>query len=142
MLSVRFGTIENTIIDVDNYFDFEYEEEWLEDDLVKQMILDVDKSEVLDVGVVKSPILGLIHPTEISGGVKALILMLKTDDEIWATACGDNCSKWILKIAEIKDITISLEHFLDFGDNNFQFRDAETGEVYDDYFKKVIEHGL
>lgn len=142
MISVRFGTTKNTITDVDNYFDFEYEEEWLDDNLVRQMILDVDKSEVLDTGVVKSPVLGLIPPTEISGGVKALILMLKTDDEIWATACGDNCSKWILKIAEIKDITISLEHFLDFGDNNFQFRDAETGEVYDDYFKQVIEHGL
>ena len=142
MLSVRFGATESTITDVDNYFDFEYEEEWLEDDLVKKMILDVDKSEVLDTGVVKSPVLGLIPPTEISGGVKALILMLKTNDEIWATACGDNCAKWILKIAELKDITISLEHFLDFGDNNFQFRDAETGEIFNDYFKQVIEHGL
>ena len=76
MLSIRFGTTKDTIIDVDNYFDFEYEDEWLQDEFVQKMILDVDKSEVLDSGVIKSPILGLIPPTEISGGVKALILML------------------------------------------------------------------
>lgn len=141
MLNIRFGSTENTITDVDNYFDFEYEDEWLEDPLVKEMILDVDKSEVLDSGVIKSPVLGLIPPTELSGGVKALILMLKTDEEIWATACGDNCSKWITKIAEMKELTISLEHFLDFGNNNFSFRDVNTGEVYENYFRQVVSHG-
>ena len=55
--------------------DFEYEDEWLQDEFVQKMILDVDKSEVLNSGVIKSPILGLIPPTEISGGVKALILI-------------------------------------------------------------------
>ena len=142
MLSIRFGTTKDTIIDVDNYFDFEYEDEWLQDEFVQKMILDVDKSEVLDSGVIKSPILGLIPPTEISGGVKALILMLKTDEEIWATSCGDNCAKWITEIAKQKDITISLEHYLSFGDNDFAFRDADTGDMCDNYFLQVIEHGM
>lgn len=72
------------------------------------------------------------------GGVKALILMLKTDEEIWATACGDNCAKWIIKIAEMKELTICLEHFMSFGDNHFPFRDARTGEVHPDYFDAII----
>ena len=56
----------------------------------------------------------MIAPTMISGGVKALILMLKEDFIIWGTACGDNCSKWIIEIAKQKDFTICLEHVMNF----------------------------
>ena len=132
MLSIRFGTTKDTIIDVDNYFDFEYEDEWLQDEFVQKMILDVDKSEVLDSGVIKSPILGLIPPTEISGGVKALILMLKTDEEIWATSCGDNCAKWITEIAKQKDITINLRHIMNFGNRKFHAKILNTGDIVKD----------
>ena len=43
------------------------------------------------------------------------ILMLKGCDRIvWATACGDNCAKWILEIAKQKDLTICLSHIMEF----------------------------
>lgn len=141
MLKIRFGTTDNTIINVDDYFDFDYEDEWFNDPLVKEMVKSVDLSEILSPSCIQSPILGQISPTEISGGVKALILMLKTDEEIWATACGNNCSDWILKISEIKDITISLEHFMNFTNNHFPFIDAETGVEYSDYFEQILERG-
>ncbi len=140
MLSIRFGATDSTVRYVDGFFNSDYEEEWLEDAFVKEMILDVDKSAVLSPHCIQSPILGQIPPTELSGGVKALILMLKTDEEIWATACGDNCAKWILKIAEMKDLTICLEHFMDFGDDDhFAFMDARTGELHEDYWQAIIE---
>lgn len=143
MLHIRFGTTEDTIVAVESTFDFGYEEEWLEDELVKEMILDVDKSQVISPHCIESPVLGQIAPSELSGGVKALILMLKTDEEIWATACGDNCAKWITKIAEIKDLTISLEHYMRFEpDNHFSFIDADTGKLCTDYFDEIIEHHL
>ncbi|KIR01672.1 hypothetical protein P261_00486 [Lachnospiraceae bacterium TWA4] len=53
-----------------------------------------------------------------SGGVKTLILM-KYDDTgnvFNASACGDNCAKWILEIAREKDLTINLNHIMNFGD--------------------------
>lgn len=112
MLYITFKKTEDTIIDVDGYFDDCFEPEWLEDTLVKEMILDVDKSEVQSPYCIMSPVLGQIPPAYLSGGVKALILMLKTDLLIWATSCGDNCSKWIYEISKMKDITISLTHLM------------------------------
>ena len=36
--------------------------------------------------------------------------------------CGDNCVKWILEIGKRKDITVYLEHWMDFkGDFEIQF---------------------
>ena len=54
--------------------------------------------------------LGPISPRELSGGVKTLLLLaFDNSGKIFnATACGDNCAKWILEIAENKDLTISL----------------------------------
>ena len=40
--------------------------------------------------------------------------MLKKDFIIWGTACGDNCSKWIVEIAKYKDFTICLENVMMF----------------------------
>lgn len=120
MLNIRFGAVDDTITYVDGFFDSDYEDEWLEDPLVQEMILDIDKSKVISPDCITSPVFGQIPPTRLSGGVKALILMLKTDEEIWATACGDNCAKWITRIAQLKDLTICLEHFMDFGDNHFR----------------------
>lgn len=139
MLNIRFGAVDDTITYVDGFFDSDYEDEWLEDPLVQEMILDIDKSKVTSPDCITSPVFGQIPPTWLSGSVKALILMLKTDEEIWATACGDNCAKWITRIAQLKDLTICLEHFMDFGDNHFSFRDVKTGKLCEDYFDAVIE---
>ena len=114
MLYITFKMTEDVLYAVDAYFDTNYEEEWFDDPLVRQMVLDVDKSEVLNGGCIKSPIYGYMPTTKLSGGVKALILMLKTDILIWATACGDNCSKWIVEISKRKDLTVCIEHFMQF----------------------------
>ena len=54
--------------------------------------------------------------------MKTLILMLKDEHNkiFYASACGDNCAKWILKIASLKDLTINLRHILDFGDGPYE----------------------
>lgn len=140
MLSIRWGTTEDTIELVDSVFDNNYEEEWLADLLVQEMVLDVDKSKVLSPHCIESPVLGQIPPSELSGGVKALILALKTDWEIWATACGNNCAKWFLKIGEYKDLTISIEHYFKFPVTRFDFIDAITGELYHNYMDFIIKY--
>ena len=88
---------------------------------IKEMILDVDSSTVLDSGVIDSPILGKIPPVQLSGGVKTLILVKFHTDRVFnASTCGDNCAKWILRIAEEKDITINLRYLMDFGKEDFK----------------------
>ena len=32
-----------------------------------------------------------------------------------ASTCGDNCAKWLLKIAEQEERTVNLCHLMDFG---------------------------
>lgn len=114
MLYITFKKSDDVIMGVDGYFNFNYEDEWLSDPVVKQMVLDIDNSEVISNGAIKSPVLGIISPTALSGGVKALILMLKTNRVIWATSCGDNCAKWIIEISKQKDLFICLSHFMQF----------------------------
>lgn len=61
---------------------------------------DIDKSDVIGPHLVQSPILGPISTKELSGGVKTLMLMaLMIAENFNASACGDNCAKWILRIA-------------------------------------------
>ena len=133
MLHVTFNEPVNFNRDVDIYFNNRYEKEWLQDNIVKEMIKDIDHSEVLSNNAIDSPILGIIPVTRISGGVKALILMLKTDRVIWGTACGENCAKWIDKISRLKDITLYFEHPMNFDceldavciDNNRKIRNND-----------------
>lgn len=96
-------------------FDAEYEPEWLTEDLIKQMILSVDKSEVISGEVIRSPVLGTIPPTRLSGGVKTLIMASHDPSRMYnLTSCGDNCAEWALRLAEDKDIVMRLGHFMDF----------------------------
>ncbi|MCI6018108.1 MAG: DUF4869 domain-containing protein [Clostridiales bacterium] len=115
--------------DAPSYFDNVYEDEWIEDEFVKEMIEDVDHSVVISAHVIESPILGDITPKELSGSVKVLILMLKDDSFIYNMSnCGDNCAKWVLKIAEKKDLTVYLQHIMRFK-GEFEIQIMNTGEI-------------
>lgn len=130
MLNIYFGDMEQAIFNTAVYFKNSYEDAWITEELSREMIKDVDKSEVLDSGVISSPVLGMIPPVNLSGGVKTLILIEHEPEKIFnASTCGDNCAKWILKIAKDKDITINLRHIMDFGDTEFEARILNTDEI-------------
>lgn len=115
--------------DAPSYFDNVYEDEWIEDPFVKEMIQDVDSSTVLSAHIIESPILGPITPKELSGGVKVLILMLKDDSFVYnLTNCGNNCAKWVLKIAEQKDLTVYLQYMIRF-EGEFEIQIMNTGKI-------------
>ena len=129
MLSIYLGDMETAIYHPPTYFDNMYEDEWLTDPLSVEMIEDVDRSKVIGPHLIESPVLGPISPKELSGGVKTLILMALDESNMVfnASACGDNCSKWILKIAEKKDLTINLRHIMDFGEETFEAQILNNG---------------
>ncbi len=130
MLSVIFGKIDDVVYNTSLYFKNVYDCRWLEKDENKQMIKDIDKSEVLSSNAIDSPVLGIIPPTSLSGGVKTLILINEVSDEIFnASNCGDNCAGWLLKIGESKDITVNLRHIMNFGDGQFDIHIENTDEV-------------
>lgn len=116
MLTIFFGDMDNSIYNTAVYFKNSYEPEWFDSDLAKQIVWDVDKSKVLSGQCIESPVFGQIPPERLSGGVKTLLLMLNEPDRVFnASTCGDNCAKWILKIAQDRDLTINLRHLMDFG---------------------------
>lgn len=109
MIKVAFGYDSESILDIDMYFDNTYQDEWLEDENVKQIIKDIDRSDVLSPSCIQSPVLGQIPVTSISGGAKTLICLLKDDEAyIDLVNCGENCEDWIVKIGQMKDIKFSL----------------------------------
>ena len=131
MLSVYLGKMDQAIYYPPAYFDNQYEDEWITDKLSVEMIKDVDHSEVIGPHLIESPVLGPISVKEISGGVKTLILLAfdRSGKIFNASACGDNCAKWILKIGKEKDLTINLRHLMDFGNNDFEIKILNTGDT-------------
>jgi len=130
MLNIFYGDMKDAVYNTASYFKFDYEDEWITDPFVKEMILDVDKSVVLDSGVIDSPVLGKIPPVGLSGGVKTLILVKFEKDKIFnASTCGDNCARWLLKIAESEDRTVNLRHLMDFGEDSFTVRILNTNQI-------------
>ena len=129
MLTIIYGDTSNSIYNTSVYFKNTYEPEWLETDLAKKMIMDVDHSEVLSGECINSPVLGQIPPERLSGGVKTLLLMLNEPDKIFnASTCGDNCAKWILEIGKQQDLTINLRHMMSFGkDTKFDIQIKNGG---------------
>ena len=116
MLSIYFGEKEN-VMHGPSWFKFNYNPEWFKDELVQQMIEDIDKSKVVSDQLIQSEVLGPIPPERLSGGVQTLISAYGRPDLVFnATSCGENCAKWLLKIGEVKDITVNLRYFMPFND--------------------------
>ncbi|XCP85560.1 DUF4869 domain-containing protein [Roseburia hominis] len=131
MLTIIYGDVENSIYNTNVYFKNTYETEWLETELAKQMIKDIDGSDVVSGECINSPVLGQIPPERLSGGVKTLLLILNEPDRIFnASTCGDNCAKWILEIGKQQDVTINLRHMMSFGkDTEFDIKIKNGNEM-------------
>ena len=130
MLSVYYGDMPEAIYNPALFFKNSYSDDWITDELSKEMIRDVDKSEVIGPRIIDSPVLGGITPRELSGGVKTLICIYKRPDRVFnASACGDNCAKWLLEIGERQDVTINLRHLMYFGENVFSVKVLNTDQT-------------
>ncbi len=153
MLYIYYGDIdsEKYIYNPDSFFNNTYEDEWIINPLSVEMIRDVDGSTVIGPRVIDSPYLGAIPTERLSGGVKTLILMSQDQEHIFnASACGDNCAKWILHIARLldaegKDLHIRLGYLMDFGEEAFSINIENLDCIVQDreeLVETVLEHEL
>lgn len=150
MLSIFFGYDTNAVLNVDTYFNNTYDDVWLDDPFVKDIVRAVDNSEVQDRQCIMSPVLGQIPPERLSGGTKALILLYKEDDFYTdLIVCGENCEKYILDIAEKKDIICALSgydiSFNVLGDKNHPtpIRCENDGSIlnnHEEFVLKMLEY--
>lgn len=130
MLNVYFGDMPGAIFNTAVYFKNTYRDSWITNPLSVQMIKDVDKSDVVSESVIESPVLGSITPLALSGGVKTLMLVKFDREHVFnASTCGDNCAKWLLKIAENRKVVINLHHVMDFGMGPFKIKVLNNGKI-------------
>ena len=77
---IYFGEMENAVYNTSLYFKNRFKPHWMSEERTVKMIKDVDKSDVLGNGAVSSPVMGIIAPVSLSGGVKTLILIDQIND--------------------------------------------------------------
>ena len=130
MLNIIYGDYTEGIYNTAVYFKNVYKPEWITDPLSKEMIKDIDKSIVENGERIISPVLGIIQPSQLSRGVKTLILVAHDHKRVFnASGCGDNCAKWLLKIAEDRKIVVNLRHMMDFGNKPFKIRVVNKNRI-------------
>lgn len=150
MLNIYFGEIPekdfpNYVYNTSVYFDNTYLDPWIIDEFSQKMIKDIDKAVVLSSNAIDSKALGVIPVKQLSGGVKTLLLLQHDPSKIFnASTCGDNCAKWILRIAKNakRDITINLRHLMDFGEKPFEFKLMNNGMLIHNSQEYVSSAGL
>ena len=140
MLHILFREDEKEIRYTDSFFNNNYQDEWMEDAMVRQIIKDIDHSELINIQIVMSPVLGAIPVTQISGGAKAVILMLKMPELlIHGNSCGDNCAEWISKVGAMQDIRVHLTYPMRFPDDITMIIE-DTGVYCDSYEAYIKEY--
>ena len=130
MLSVYFGDMPDAIYNTAVYFKNTYQDRWITNEYGVRMIKDVDRSDVVDASLIRSPVLGGITPLQLSGGVKTLLLIKFDRNHVFnASTCGDNCAKWILDIAKTRKVVVNLYHVMDFGKDDFKIKVLNSGNI-------------
>ncbi len=142
MLKVFYGEMDNVIYNTSVYFKNRFKPQWMEDARAIEMIKDVDKSTVLGTGAIDSPVMGIIAPVSLSGGVKTLILIDQIPEKVFnASNCGDNCAKWLLEIGREKDVVINLGHVMDFGEGEFEIEILNSGDIVHNMYDMSVIAG-
>ena len=142
MLNIYFGETPEAIYNTNVYFNNTYKDSWITNQLTKDIIKAVDKSDVIDENTIMSPLFGNMSPKRLSGGVKTLILICFDKKNIFnASTCGDNCSEWILRIAQKRKVVINLHHLMDFGPKPFKAKILNTNKIVKNMVELVFEAG-
>ncbi|MBQ3919005.1 MAG: DUF4869 domain-containing protein [Oscillospiraceae bacterium] len=116
MLRIFFGHLPDEIYNTDIYYDNQYDKNWVTDEFARKVIRDIDSSEVIAPDLIKNDVFGTFPSTELSAGVKTLLLIKNIPGKIYNISnCGDNCSGYLLRLAEDRDIKVTLHHAMDFG---------------------------
>lgn len=129
MLNVILGSTKDSEHYVSDYFDDVYSNEWLENQMAKDIIKGIDNSEHIKGGYIESPVYGAISPKDLSSGCKGVLLLLnKPEITVCGERFGDNCFEWLFKIAKNMDITITLSHYLQI-EYQFEMKIVNTGVI-------------
>ena len=143
MVEVMFGKkLPHAIVNIDVYFNNRYRNEWFDDENVKQVVRDIDHSEI-EGCVLKSPVLGNVSVEKLSGGAKAIIVMLKDDTlkfPINLIVCGSNCENWLEYCFKHRDLTVCTTGLhIRFLNRTIEGKCLNDNTYFTDWHSKMIE---
>ena len=144
MLNIFYGNMENAIYNTSTFFDNTYLDDWLKDPVSVRIIREIDKGNVISPQLIITKSLGPIPVTKLSGGTKTLLLLRNKPELVYnCSTCGDNCAKWILRIAGLHkgDLVINLHHMLDFGVGEFEAKVLNNGDIVHNMRELVLSAG-
>lgn len=115
---------------IKSYFNSRKNKDWFNNEFVKRVIKEVDKSEHIKDEYIESPVFGGMAAERLSNGCKCLILLYNVPDiHIYGTRMGDNCVPALLDLGKMKDIHITLGHQMKFPDDGFEATITNDGVV-------------
>lgn len=142
MLNIVFGreNLEEFELDARLIFRRNKKPEWFQDEFVRQFLKEIDGTIVLFEEALLDYKGRGISTEMISTGCKTLCCIYFLDGWFYGSLLGDNCVPFLLKIAEKKDVSIMLEHYMDIPDEDFISNDIRvngsrvTVEEYEDAY--------
>ena len=83
MLKIFFGKHPDEIYNTDVYYRNQYDKMWVMDSFAKKIIADIDDSTVIAPDVIQNDIFGSFNSTELSTGVKTILLIKNQPNRIF-----------------------------------------------------------
>lgn len=152
MLYVYFNTEdgipEDYISKTKEYFDYMFEDSWLENKNVQNILKEIDDVDVLRQAVLFNKDYGYLNPTQLSTGCKTLILVEVLNLKVNGDRMGDNCYPILFNIAENKDVYIYLNHYPNLKENKEAFilntnqLVKTANEFFDEYLRCMYENKI
>ena len=138
----------NIVESVKSFFMSVYSNDWFEDNLVKRIVKDIDRSEYFGNGILVHEDFGPITVNELSAGSKTLILMLKYKDNdkvvYKLSNLGDNCFKFLEEFPDNINCTLFIDNTIKSEDGTVKYLMKESNVIVDnyyDFFKELANYG-
>lgn len=97
---------------IDDFYGLVSEPSWY-NDLAIEAIETIDGNRYIGDGVSESEYLGIIAPSQLSGGVKTLIYAMNNPNTVCPIEwLGDNCSKMLNKMSKEYDLQFTMSGYL------------------------------
>lgn len=136
-------------LNVSRLFNPNYSDDWLETDLARRLISEVDHVELSSDKTVRQSLWErYLRPEDLCGGTKAILVIANTPFLISMLMMGENCYKYLFEVAKYQDKRVGLTSYCLPEDSDFSGTVAlleNTGDLirnsaeFDDAYGKVRE---
>lgn len=133
---------DNYRINPDLWFNYQGGADYISGKIEQEIIADIDKGKVISTNAIEFPIMGVLSPECLSGTSKALILA-NNEPNIYINGSfiGDNGFKWIVRLAELKEIYLRSNGIMNF-DTDFMahfVNDDSYTSTWSEFLDKAVD---